>query len=91
MKPILLILSILLLSLGNGMAKEASKSNTSDKTVIINIPSDLPPPPSAEKVLPTHPFFAETPANEIMEKIQELEERIEHLEKSVSQLEKGKK
>jgi hypothetical protein len=89
MKPILFVLGSLLMSLANGIAAEA-KDNAANKTVIIDIPSDMPVPPSAEKVLPTHPFFNESPANEVMETIQELEDRIEKLDKRVSLLEKGK-
>ena len=87
MKPILFVLGSLLMSLANGIAAEA-KDSSANKTVIIDIPADAPVPPSAEKVLPTHPFFSESPATEVMEKIQELEDRIDKLDKKVSQLEK---
>lgn len=90
MKPILLVLSLLLLSLGNGMAENASKTDAGQKTITIDIPSDLPPPPLAEKADPAHPFFSESPGTEVMEKIQELEERVEKLEKKVFPEEKGK-
>lgn len=83
MKSLLLGLGILLVSLEQGRAEAPSKGSAGDKTVIIEIPADLPPPPSAEEVVPTHPFFAApSTGNEVMEKIQELEDRIEKLEKS---------
>ncbi len=90
MKPFLLVLSLLLLSLGNGMAENISKGDAGQKTITIDIPSDLPPPPFAEKVDPAHPFFSESPGTEVMEKIQDLEERVEKLEKKVFPEEKGK-
>lgn len=91
MKSILFMLSALLVSAENGFAKELPKGDAGHKTVIIDIPADLPPPASAEEVMKNHPFFAApSSAHEVMEKVEELEGRIEKLEKSVSQLEKGK-
>jgi hypothetical protein len=88
MKAILFLVSTLLvINPEYGMAKEG---DAGDKTITIDIPTDLPPPASAEEVLPTHPFFSESTGNEVMEKVQELEARIEKLEKSVSQLEEKK-
>lgn len=85
-----LLLSILL-GIGDGIAANESTNNAGDKTVIIDIPTDLPPPASAEEAMPNHPFFAApSTANEAMEKVQELEERIEKLEKTVSSLEEAK-
>jgi len=79
------------MSLESGLAKDLPKDGETSKTKIIDIPTDLPPPPSAEKVMPNHPFFSEpTTGNEVMEYVVELQERIEKLEKRVSQLEKGK-
>ena len=92
MKNILLLLSMLLVNLESGIAKDLPKDSETAKTKIINIPTDVPPPSSAEKVMPNHPFFSEpTTGNEVMEYVIELQERVEKLEKSVSQLEKGKR
>ena len=91
MKRILCALSTLLISLESGLAAKESMSSTGEKTTTVTIPADLPLPPSAEKVAPTHPFFSATSTgNEVMEKIQELEERIEKLEKKVNSSEKVK-
>lgn len=85
-----LLTTLLILSPESGKAEGAPKETTGDKTITIDIPTDLQPPASAEQVVPTHPFFSESAANEVMEKVQELEERIEKLEKSLLQLEKEK-
>jgi hypothetical protein len=91
MKPIVWVIMSLLFTIANGMAEQVSKEGASDKTIVIDIPSDLPVPPSAEKVAPIHPFFAApSPGSEVMEKLQELEERIEKLEKNTSSSERGK-
>ncbi|MBA3813475.1 MAG: hypothetical protein H0X26_03135 [Alphaproteobacteria bacterium] len=90
MKNILFLFTALLVCLENGRAEDAPKGAKADKTTIINIPSDLPTPPSAEKIVPSHPFFSESTGNEVMEKVLELEERIDKLEKKVSQIENGK-
>ena len=58
------------------------------------IQTDMLPPPSAEEIVPQHPFFSEsTPANEVFEsvvaqqhQIQKLEERVKHLEAEVAGL-----
>lgn len=86
MKPALFLLLGLVMSLENGMAKDAP----TEKSRIINIPTDKLPPADAEKVAPTHPFFADSAANELMEKVQELEERIAKLEQKVFPLEQKK-
>ena len=87
----LFFLSSLLLSSESGEAKDLPKKGAADQTKIIDIPTDLPPPPSAEEVAPNHPFFSEpTTGNEVMEYVTELEERVKKLEESVARLEKGK-
>ncbi|MBY0501905.1 MAG: hypothetical protein K2P93_07900 [Alphaproteobacteria bacterium] len=59
-------------------------------TKIIDIPTDQEPPPSAEIVAPTHPFFAApNSANELMDKIETLENRIKELEKNSPVRENG--
>lgn len=87
MKSIPALATILLLSSGAGDAA----ITPGDKTITIDIPTDLPPPPAAaEKAAPTHPFFAAPNTGvEVMEKVNELEERIEKLEKTVAGM--GKK
>ncbi len=91
MKKILFLFAALLMCLENGKAEDVTKGGRADKATIINIPSDLSTPPSAEKVVPSHPFFSESTGNEVMETVLELEERIGKLEKSVAELEKGKR
>lgn len=57
---------------------------------IIDIPTDQELPPSAEKVTPTHPFFAApNSANELMDKIEGLEKRIKDLERGLHMNEEG--
>ena len=90
MKYSLILLSIFLVTPAYAMPSSVTNEKGQDKTVTVNIPSDLPPPASAEKVVPTHPFFSESTANELMEKVQELEERIKKLEKAVPPAEKVK-
>lgn len=68
----------------------ASFATTKD----LYIQTDMPPPPSAEEIMPQHPFFSEpTPANEVFEsveaqqhQIEKLDERIKHLEAEVAAL-----
>lgn len=90
MKYSLLLLIIFLISPAYSMSSSAPKENEKDKTITIDIATDLPPPASAEKVVPTHPFFSESTANELMEKVQELEERVGKLEKTMAASQKGK-
>lgn len=73
------LLGVLLIlpQIGNGQAKA--------KTETILIPSDQMPPPSAEAVVPTHPFFSESTGNEVMEHLLELEERVKNLESRIPQ------
>ncbi len=67
----------------------ASLATTKD----LYIQTDRLPPPSAEEIVPQHPFFSGPPANEVFEnvvaqqhQIQKLEERVKHLEVEVAGL-----
>jgi len=92
MKFLLYALSILFVGLGCSFAETMQKDTSEDKSIIIDIPTDKLPPPSAEEVAPTHPFFSATSTGvEVMEQVEELKERIENLEKRLSILEKEKK
>ena len=67
---------------------ETQKTQTeSPKTVIIDIPSDLPPSPADEAIVPHHPFFDETTGYDVFQKVEEMEERIKKLEDKVTALE----
>lgn len=90
MKYSLLLLSIFLVTPAYSMPSSITNEKAHDKTITVDIASDLPPPASAEQVVPTHPFFSESVANELMEKVQELQERIEKLEKAMPASAKGK-
>lgn len=91
MRSFLLTLALGLASLGKGWAVENPQGGTGGKTVVIDIPSDLPAPPSAEEVVPLHPFFnSPSTGSEAMEYIRDLEERLSILEKRVQALEKSK-
>jgi hypothetical protein len=91
MKFMLLSLILIFAGLDKGWAAETSPGSTGGKTITIDIPSDLPAPPSAEETVPLHPFFdATSTGGEAMEHIHTLEERLEKLEKKVEALEKGK-
>jgi hypothetical protein len=64
-------------------AYEIKHAAAQETKKIIDIPTDQEPPPSAEIVAPTHPFFAApNSANELMDRIEILEKRINELEKS---------
>lgn len=65
----------------SGMAQAEPKAQKSPKTMEMYIQTDLPPPPSAEEVMPEHPFFAApSTGNELLGKVEELEERVSKLE-----------
>lgn len=62
----------------------ASLATTKD----IYIQTDRPPPPSAEEMVPQHPFFSEpTPANEVFESVEAQQHQIQKLEERVKRLE----
>lgn len=74
---------VLLLVPENGIAQ----SNT-PKTETMDIQTDLPPPASAEEVVPKHPFFSEpTTGNEVFEEVEALREEVNELKKRVQKLE----
>lgn len=83
MKYSLLLISIFFISCAYSVSSKSTIKTEKDKTIIVDIPTDLPPPPSAKEVMPTRPFFADSTENELMEKIQDLEERIQKLEKAM--------
>ena len=73
--------SIIAFCLGNSLAG-------AQKTQDFYIPTDLPPPPSAEKIVPKHPFFSEpTTGNEVYESVEEQQRHIQKLEDRVARLE----
>ena len=82
-------------TMGAQAAIESQKTQTeSPKTVIIDIPSDLPPSPSAEAIVPHHLFSDETPGYDAFQtgeeqeaSIKKLEERIQKLEERTTALE----
>ena len=79
---------LLLNTMAAQAAVEAQKAQTeSPKTVIIDIPSDLPPSPADEAIVPHHPFFDETTGYDVFQKVEEMEERIKKLEDKVTALE----
>lgn len=88
MKYTLLFVTIVSISPGINLAFAAPEQK--EKTITVDIATDLPPPASAEQVMPTHPFFSESAATELMERIQDLEERVQKLEKAVEGAGKGK-
>ena len=55
---------------------------TTPKTQTMDIQTDMLPPPSAEEVMPTHPFFAgpTSPEEELLEMVEELKDRVKKLE-----------
>lgn len=82
---VLLLLSVCKMAL----AESKPQATPEAKTKEMYIQTDLSPPPSAEEIVPKHPFFAEpTPANEVMDKVVELEERLNKLEEGIKKLEK---
>ena len=89
-KPASFFLGIFLL-LNTMMAQadiESRKTQAeSPKTVIIDIPSDLPPSPSAEAIVPHHLFSDETTGYDVFQTVEELEARIKKLEDKVTALE----
>ncbi|MBS0272716.1 MAG: hypothetical protein JSR85_08775 [Proteobacteria bacterium] len=63
----------------NGVAQTSAP-----KTETMDIQTDLPPPASAEEVVPKHPFFSEpTTGNEVFEEVEELKDRVKKLEEKV--------
>src|ERR1700722_13627929 len=81
-KSIGLFWGIVLLLSESGMAQTPSPSGKTPKEETMEIQTDMLPPASAEKVVPTHPFFAApTAGSEVMEKLEELDERVSKLEK----------
>ncbi len=64
-----------------GLLSEDGHTQYSPSTLEMSIPTDLPPPASAEDIMPTHPFFAApSSANEVLDRVEELEERVQKLE-----------
>ena len=58
------------------------------ETKDLYIQTDMLPPPSAEEVVPKHPFFSEpTPANEVFESVEAQQQQIQKLEERVKRLE----
>lgn len=58
------------------------------ETKDLYIQTDRLPPPSAEEVVPQHPFFSEpTPANEVFESVEAQQRQIQKLEERVKRLE----
>ncbi|MBL8675956.1 MAG: hypothetical protein JNJ47_00785 [Alphaproteobacteria bacterium] len=63
-----------------------SSATTEEKNLYIQ--TDKLPPPSAEEVVPQHPFFSEpTPANEVFESVEAQQKQIQKLEERVKRLE----
>jgi hypothetical protein len=81
MKYTLLLVTMVSITPGVNVAFAAPEQK--EKTITMDIATDLPPSAAANEVMPTHPFFSESTANELMEKIQDLEERVQKLEKAV--------
>jgi hypothetical protein len=85
MKWVGLFLGALLLLSERGMAQTNTSSQETGKTDTIYIPTDLPLPPSAEKVAPTHPFFAAPSTGyEANDEFEELKDRVDKLEKHLA-------
>ncbi len=85
MKWVAFFLGALLLLFERGMAQTSPTPQKSPKTEIINIPTDLPVPPSAEEVAPTHPFFAAPSTGyEVNDELEALKERVDKLEKHLA-------
>ncbi|MBY0293648.1 MAG: hypothetical protein K2W92_10235 [Alphaproteobacteria bacterium] len=89
-KPASFFLGVLLLldTMAAQAAAESQKTKAEPpKTVIIDIPSDLPPSLSDEAIVPLHPFFDETTGNEVFEEVEELKARVDKLQARVEKLE----
>lgn len=85
MKRTIFFLGISLLFLGSAGAQDQPKSPPGTETILI--PSDMLPPPSAEKVVPKTPFFTEpSTGNEVLEYVEALRHRVDALEITVENL-----
>lgn len=91
MNKVGIFFTVLLLLHVNDNVMAASRPQALARTETIEIPTDMLPPPSAEEVVPKHPFFSETTTGkEVFEYVLELEERVKVLEDKVRLLEEGK-
>jgi len=90
MKWVGVVLGGLLLFPETGMAKTNPETKEHPKTKMLEFETDLPPSPSAEEVVPLHPFFAAPSTGaELMGKVQELEDRLIKLQKAALHQENG--